>query len=163
MNNNSNSLNILDKIDRAILAELSKDARLPTTELARRVGLSKTPVQARVRRLEEQGFITGYSARLSWKKLGHGHITFVELRLTDTREPALQAFREAVLHIPEITECHMIAGGFDYLIKVRTKDIESYRRFMGETISTLPHVASTSTYVVMDAVKESSTFEISVN
>ena len=144
----------LDRIDQSILRELSRDGRLPVAELARRIGLSKTPTQARVRRLEESGVIQGYRAVLSPIRMGLAHVAFVEVRLTDTREAALQAFNRAARALPEVEECHMIAGGFDYLLKVRTADIADYRRVMAERISTLPHVASTSTYVAMEAVKE---------
>jgi Lrp/AsnC family leucine-responsive transcriptional regulator len=144
----------LDRIDSAILRELARDGRLPVAELARRVGLSKTPTQARVKRLEEAGVIQGYRAVLSPIRMGLAHVAFVEVRLTDTREAALQAFNRAARALPEVEECHMIAGGFDYLLKVRTADIADYRRVMAEHISTLPHVASTSTYVAMEAVKE---------
>ncbi len=146
----------LDQVDQAILSELSRDGRMSMTELAKRVGLSKTPVAARVRHLEEAGIITGYQARLSWQKLGLGHICFVEVRLNDTRQKALEAFNAAAAAIAEVEECHMIAGGFDYLLKVRTTDINDYRLVMGERISALPHVASTSTYVAMEAVKSGS-------
>jgi len=144
----------LDRIDHAILRALSRDGRLPVAELARRVGLSKTPTQARVKRLEEAGVIQGYRAVLSPIRMGLAHVAFVEVRLTDTREAALQAFNRAASALPEVEECHMIAGGFDYLLKVRTADIADYRRVMAERISTLPHVAATSTYVAMEAVKE---------
>ena len=144
----------LDRIDSAILRELARDGRLPVAELARRVGLSKTPTQARVKRLEQAGVIQGYRAVLSPIRMGLAHVAFVEVRLTDTREAALQAFNRAARALPEVEECHMIAGGFDYLLKVRTADIADYRRVMAEHISTLPHVASTSTYVAMEAVKE---------
>ncbi len=144
----------LDRFDAAILRELSADGRLPVTELARRVGLTKTPTQARVRRLEEAGVIQGYRAILSPIRMGLAHVAFVEVRLSDTREAALQAFNRAVRAVPEIEECHMMASSFDYLLKVRTRDITSYRRILGERISALPHVASTSTYVAMEAVKE---------
>ncbi len=144
----------LDRYDRAILRALSEDGRLPVTELARRIGLSKTPTQARVKRLEETGVIAGYRAVLSPIRMGMAHVAYVEVRLSDTREAALQAFNKAVRGMPEIEECHMMAAGFDYLMKVRTSDIGDYRRVLGERISTLPHVASTSTYVAMEAVKE---------
>ena len=144
----------LDPIDRKILDELTADARIPIAELARRVNLSKTPVAARIRQLEEIGLITGYRAVLSPLKLGLSHVTFVEVRLSDTRERALQAFNEAVRKIPEVEECHMIAGGFDYLLKVRSRTIEDYRRIMAESLSSLPNVHSTSTYVAMEAVVE---------
>ncbi|HRO14390.1 MAG TPA: Lrp/AsnC ligand binding domain-containing protein [Paracoccus sp. (in: a-proteobacteria)] len=147
----------LDRIDRAILSVLSADGRISVTDLAARVGLSKTPVQARMRRLEAAGVIQGYRAVLSPLRMNLAHVAFVELRLTDTREPALRAFNRAVMAVPEIEECHMIAGGFDYLLKVRTTDIGEYRRVMAERISTLPHVAATSTYVAMEAVKDAAT------
>ncbi len=144
----------LDATDRKILAELTVNARIPMAELARRVGLSKTPVAARVRQMEEMGLITGYRAMLSPLKLGLTHVTYVEVRLEDTRAKALDEFNKAVRAIEEVEECYMIAGGFDYLIKVRSRDIGEYRRIMGERISALPHVASTSSYVAMEAVVE---------
>ncbi len=144
----------LDRYDHAILRALSEDGRLPVTELARRIGLSKTPTQARVKRLEDAGVIAGYRAVLSPIRMGLAHVAYVEVRLSDTREAALQAFNRAVRALPEVEECHMMAAGFDYLMKVRTSDIADYRRVLGERISTLPHVASTSTFVAMEAVKE---------
>lgn len=145
----------LDSFDRAILRELSADGRISVMELARRIGLSKSPTQARVKRLEEAGVILGYRAMLDPIRMGQAHVAFVQLRLSDTREAALQAFNRAVAAIPEIEQCHMIAGGFDYLLKVRTADIADYRRVLAEKLSALPHVAATSTYVAMEAVKES--------
>ena len=144
----------LDSYDRRILKILSGDGRIAITELARRIGLSKTPCQARVRKLEAAGYIRGYRAVLDPGKLGLGHVTFVEVRLSDTRESALRAFNVAVQAVPEIEQCHMIAGAFDYLLKVRSRDIDAYRRVLGEVISTLPHVSSTSTHVSMEAVKD---------
>ena len=144
----------LDEIDKRILAALVADARLSTAELARRVGLSKTPIAARIRRLERIGLITGYRALVSPLKLGLNHVTYVEVRLGDTRERALRAFNDAVRGVPEVEECYMIAGGFDYLVKVRTRDMADYRRVMAEAISTLPHVTATASYVAMEAVVE---------
>jgi Lrp/AsnC family leucine-responsive transcriptional regulator len=144
----------LDSFDQAILTELATEGRVSAVELARRVGLSKSPVQARLKRLEESGVITGYRAIIDPIRMGLSHVAFVEVRLSDTREAALQAFNRAVLAIPEVEQCHMIASRFDYLLKVRTADIQSYRRVLGERISALPHVAATSTYVAMEAVKE---------
>jgi Lrp/AsnC family transcriptional regulator, leucine-responsive regulatory protein len=145
----------LDRFDHAILRQLATEGRLPVVELARRIGLSKSPTQARLKRLEEGGIITGYRAVLDPIRMGLAHVAFVEVRLSDTRESALQAFNKAVLQVPEIEQCHMIAGGFDYLLKVRTGDIAEYRRVMAERLSTLPFVAATSTYVAMEAVKDS--------
>ncbi len=144
----------LDSIDRKILDQLLHDARLPVAELARRVGLSKTPVAQRLKHLEDSGLITGYRAMLSPIKLGLSHVTYVEVRLTDTREAALAKFNTMVRDISEVEECYMIAGGFDYLLKVRSRNIEEYRRVMGEKISALPYVSATSSYVAMEAVVE---------
>ena len=142
----------LDQIDCRILRALRANARLSMVALGEQVGLSKTPVTARVRRLEEAGYIRGYRAELDAGKLGLEHVAFVEVRLSDTREAALQAFNTAIREIPEVEACHMIAGGFDYLVKVRTSNVRDYRRVLGERISQLPHIASTSTYVSMESV-----------
>ncbi|MGV8987976.1 MAG: Lrp/AsnC family transcriptional regulator [Cypionkella sp.] len=147
-------IDLLDRYDQAILEVLEQEGRISATELSRRIGLSKTPTQARMKRLEEAGVIRGYGARLDHVRMGLAHVAFVEVRLADTREAALQAFNRAVRTVPEIEECHMIASRFDYLLKVRTADIQAYRRVLAERISALPHVAGTSTYVAMEAVKE---------
>jgi Lrp/AsnC family leucine-responsive transcriptional regulator len=145
---------LLDRHDRAILAALAADGRMTITDLAERVGLSKTPTQARFRRLVRDGYIRGFRAILDTKKLGMDHVAFAEVRLADTREKALREFNAAVMRIPEIEECHMIASRFDYLLKVRTADIRRYRIVLGEKISALPHVANTSTFVAMETVRE---------
>jgi Lrp/AsnC family transcriptional regulator, leucine-responsive regulatory protein len=144
----------LDRIDRNILAALSGDARLSMAELAGKVGLSKTPVQARVRRLEKDGYIRGYSAIIDRERMGEGHVAFVQVKLSDTRSLALAEFNRAVQSVAEIEQCHMMAASFDYLLKVRTRDIAAYRRVLGERISALPHVAQTSTFVAMETVKD---------
>ena len=144
----------LDSFDRAMLDVLSVEGRLPVTELANRVGLSKTPCQSRLKRLQAEGYIKGFRAELNAQLLGLEHIAFAEVKLKDTTEQALNDFNNEVAKIREVEQCHMIAGQFDYLIKVRTTDIQAYRRVLGEKISTLPHVMSTSTYVSMQAVKE---------
>ncbi|MCY0966694.1 Lrp/AsnC family transcriptional regulator [Parathalassolituus penaei] len=144
----------LDKLDMAILRELQKNARITVTELASRVGLSKTPCQIRMKRLEEQGYILGYIALIDQKKLGTKYVAFVQVSLSDTRTRALQAFNEAVRLVPEIEQCHMTAANFDYLLKVRTSDMDSYRAVLGEKISSLPYVTQTSTFVVMENVKD---------
>lgn len=145
----------LDSFDHAILKILRQNGRLSVTELASRISLSKSPTQARLKRLEREGFIAGYQALLDHQRLGLGHVVFVEVRLTDTREAALQDFKSAVLATAEIEECHLIAGAFDYLLKVRSADIHNYRQILAERISSLPFVASTSTHVAMESVKES--------
>lgn len=144
----------LDRIDRNILDCLSREGRLSMMELSARVGLSKTPVQARVKRLEALGIIRGYAAILDRVRMGEGHVAFVQVKLSDTRSAALEAFNQAVSKVTEVEQCHMIAANFDYLLKVRTRDIGTYRRILGERISALPHVAQTSTFVAMEAVKD---------
>lgn len=145
----------LDLVDRKIIEALVQDGRMSITDLSAKVGLSKTPCQARLNRLIQSGFITGFRAVLNPQKFSLDHIAFTEVKLSDTREAALNEFNTAVRKIREIEECHMIAGSFDYLLKVRTSNIRTYRLILGERISSLPHVASTSTHVVMDAVKDS--------
>ena len=144
----------LDQIDLRILDELAKDGRLSIAELSRRVHLTKTPCQARVRRLEAEGYILGYRAIIDPARLGRAHIAFVEVRLSDTRKPALEAFNKAVRAMPEVEQAHMIASSFDYLLKVRTRDIAAYREVLGEKISALPHVAHTSTHVSMQSIRD---------
>ncbi len=151
----SSNIRQLDRYDRKIIEIVSQDGRISVTDLARKVGLSKSPCQVRLRRLQEEKFITGFKAVLNPERLDKKHIAFAEVKLSDTTEKALQQFNEAVLKIPEVEQCHMIAGPFDYLLKVRTSDIHAYRLVLGEAISSLPHVANTSTHVVMQAVKDS--------
>lgn len=149
-----NDWNDLDRHDRAILSVLASDGRLSVADLARHIGLSKSPTQARLKRLEAQGFIRGYRALIDPIRLGLDLIAFVEVRLTDTRESALAEFNAAVARVGEIEQVHLIAGNFDYLIKIRARNMTEYRRVLAEKISTLPHLAGTSTYVAMQAVKE---------
>ncbi|MBD8553962.1 Lrp/AsnC ligand binding domain-containing protein [Rhizobium sp. CFBP 8762] len=144
----------MDAFDQRIIEALLEDGRMSITDLSKRVGLSKTPCQVRLKRLLDEGFITGFRATLNPQKLGLDHIAFAEVKLSDTREKALTDFNTAVRKIREVEECHMIAGSFDYLLKVRTADIRRYRLVLGERISSLPHVSNTSTYVVMQSVKD---------
>ena len=146
----------LDEFDRRIIATLERNGRMSLTDLAGHVGLSKTPCQVRLRRLLENGVILGFRAILNLATLGIDHVAFTEVKLSDTREKALDEFNAAVRRVAEIEECHMIAGSFDYLLKVRTADIVKYRTVLGEKISSLPHVASTSTFVAMETVKDAS-------
>ncbi|MBV1786875.1 Lrp/AsnC ligand binding domain-containing protein [Marinobacterium sp. D7] len=144
----------LDRFDLAIIDELQQNARITVTELASRVGLSKTPCQVRMKRLEEQGYIKGYTALVDHKKMGLNHIAFAQVTLNDTSSKALAAFNREVRKIPAVEQCHMIAGNFDYLLKVRTRNMEEYRTVLGEQISALPHVLQTSTFVVMENVRD---------
>ena len=109
----------LDRFDQAILRVLSTDGRITFTELASRIGLTKTPCQARVRRLEKLGYIRGYRAVIDPAMMGKRHVAFVQVSLDDTRDAALRAFNAAVAILPAIEQCHMIAGGFDYILKVQ--------------------------------------------
>jgi len=144
----------LDRSDSKILRVLATDGRIQVTELAKKIGMSKTPCGVRLRKLVDDGFILGFRAVLNPQKLDRNHVAFVEVKLLDTTEKALQAFNNAVQTIAEIEQCHMIAGRFDYLLKVRTRDIGAYRSVLGEKITALPHVANTSTNVTMQSVKE---------
>ncbi|MEH6359583.1 MAG: Lrp/AsnC ligand binding domain-containing protein [Amylibacter sp.] len=144
----------MDKFDLQIIEILEKNGRITISELSKRVGLSKTPCQARLKKMVKNKTILGFRAVLNHEVLDRSHIAFTEVRLNDTREAALNAFNKGVMQISEIEQCHLIAGQFDYLLKVRTKSIVGYRKALGEKISSLPCVASTSTHVVMEAVKE---------
>lgn len=154
----STSKGDLDIFDRKIIAALSADGRMTVTDLAKAVGLSKTPCQVRLRKLIDMRVIRGFRAIIDAAKMGLDHVAFAEVKLSDTREQALREFNAAVQRIAEVEECHMIASSFDYLLKVRTTDIRRYREVLGEKISSLPHVASTSTFVAMETVKERSGF-----
>ena len=151
----------LDAFDQAILRIMSKQGRMSVSDLARQIGLSKSPTQARLKRLEADGYIQGYRALVDPIRLGLDHVAFVEVKLSDTREAALEAFNAAVVQVQEIEEVHMLASHFDYLLKVRSRSMSDYRAVLGEKISSLPHVASTSTYMSMQAVKETAGLEMS--
>lgn len=144
----------IDLFDYKIIEALMADGRMSVTDLAKRVGLSNTPCQVRLKRLIEDGYILGFRAIVDVNKLGRNHVAFTEVKLSDTRENALNAFNIAVRKLQEVEECHMIAGAFDYLLKIRTSDIANYRLVLGEKISSLPFVANTSTFVAMEAIKE---------
>lgn len=144
----------LDRFDQSILRELSHNGRISVSELAQVIGLSKSPTQARLKRLETEGYIQGYRALVDPIRLGLDHVAFVEVKLTDTREAALAAFNAAVVMVEEIEEVHMLASHFDYLLKVRCRSMSDYRAILGEKISSLPYVSSTSTYMSMQAVKD---------
>ena len=150
----------LDRIDLRILSVLQQDGRIANLKLAETVGLSATAVLARVQRLTRDGFILGYEARLDPLKLGAGMLVFVEVLLDRTTPNVFDQFKAAVQARPEIMECHMVAGGFDYLLKTRSADMNSYRRFAGEVMWQLPGVRETRTYAVMEEVKNSSSLYI---
>jgi len=143
----------LDRIDLKILNVLQQDGRTSNLKLADSVALSPTAVLARVQRLTKGGFILGYEARLNPLKLGAGMMVFVEVLLDRTTPNVFEAFKAAVQVYPEIMECHMVAGGFDYLLKTRMADMAAYRAFAGTALWQLPGVRETRTYAVMEEVK----------
>ena len=145
----------LDRIDRKILSILQEDGRIANLKLADAVALSPTAVLARVQRLTRDGFILGYEARLNPLKLGAGMLVFVEVLLDRTTPNVFEAFKAAVQVHDEILECHMVAGGFDYLLKTRMADMAAYREFAGTVLWQLPGVRETRTYAVMEEVKSS--------
>ncbi|TDS82397.1 Lrp/AsnC ligand binding domain-containing protein [Comamonas sp. JUb58] len=145
----------LDRIDLRILAVLQRDGRISNLKLAEAVSLSATAVLARVQRLTKEGYITGYEARLSPQKLGAAMLVFIEVLLDRTTPNVFDEFKAAVQVRPEIMECHMVAGGFDYLVKIRVADMNHYRHFAGEVLWQLPGVRETRTYAVMEEVKSS--------
>lgn len=150
----------LDSIDRRILRCLQASGRLSNVDLAREVGLSPTPCLERVRRLEQSGYITGYKALLDPKKLDAALVVFVQVTLDRTTPDIFDHFRKAVVGLPEVVECAMVAGGFDYLIKVRLKDMEAYRRFLGDDLTAMPGVLQTHSYVVMEEIKSDGPLKI---
>ena len=150
----------LDKTDRRILAILQQDGRISNADLAKRVNLSPTPTLERVKRLERDGFIERYAALLSPEKMQAAMTAFVEIALDRTTEDVLSRFAAEVRKVPEIVECHMIAGGFDYLLKIRVEDMSGYRRFLGSALARLPGIRTTHTYTVMEKVKEDASFPI---
>ncbi|MCX2789342.1 leucine-responsive transcriptional regulator Lrp [Vibrio sp. Sgm 5] len=145
----------LDRIDRNILNELQKDGRISYVELSKRVGLSPTPCLERVRRLERQGYITGYTALLNPQFLDASLLVFVEITLNRGAPDVFEQFNAAVQKLDDIQECHLVSGDFDYLLKTRVSDMGAYRRLLGDTLLRLPGVNDTRTYVVMEEVKQS--------
>jgi Lrp/AsnC family transcriptional regulator, leucine-responsive regulatory protein len=143
----------LDRVDRQLLSLLQADGRLTVAELARNVNLTLTPCIERVRRLEREGFIDGYYAHLNPKRLGQSMLAFTEVTLDHATQDVFQRFKEAVQTVEEIVECHMVAGGFDYLIKTRVQDMDEYRRVLGDKIVNVRGVRHTQTYFVLEEVK----------
>ena len=149
-----------DETDFAILDQLQRDARLSVTEMSKRVNLSPTPCTLRMRRLETDGVIKGYHARVSPAALNAALLVFVTVKLRATDEATLAAFNTAVKPVRQILECHMTGGGFDYLLKIRVKDMGEYREILGGVIGQLPMVEGTHSYFVMEEVKETSLLAI---
>ncbi|TRX56900.1 leucine-responsive transcriptional regulator Lrp [Thalassomonas sp. M1454] len=142
-----------DRIDRNILKELQNDGRISNVELSKRVGLSPTPCLERVKKLEQDHVITGYSANLNPKYLDAALLVFVEITLTRTAPDVFEEFSKAVMDVGVIQECHLVSGNFDFLLKTRVSDMQAYRNLLGDTLLTLPSVSESRTYVVMEEVK----------
>lgn len=150
----------LDRIDRRILGALQSDGRITNLDLADRVGLSPTATAERVKRLTRDGYILGYTALLDPNKLQRGLLVFVEIKLDRMNPEVFDTFATAVARAPEVLECHLIAGGFDYLVKARVRDMEAYRVFLSEVLMALPGVRETHTYPVMEEVKDTMTLPV---
>jgi len=144
----------LNRIDRNILRILQEDGRITYSELAQRVGLTTTPCIERVRRLEREGVLKGFGAILDPDALGAGLVVFVQIRLQRTSQDIFAEFKEAAYQLPEVQECYLVSGNFDYLIKARVADMNAYRIFLGDTLLGLPGVQESTSYVVMETVKE---------
>lgn len=144
----------LDRIDERILEELESDGRLSIVELAARVNLTNTPCSERVKRLERSGYISGYRAVLNMEQLGLAHLTVVQVSLAATAaDNSLDAFNAAIASVPEVESCLMVAGSFDYLLTVRTRDIAHFRQVLGNDINKLPGIHQTNSFAVMETVK----------
>ena len=145
----------LDRIDRKILEILQRQGRIPMTELAQQIGLSTSPCTERVRRMEREGVITGYHARIDPQVIGKTLLVFVEITLSSKSADVFDKVRTELLHVPEVMECHLVSGGFDYLVKARLRAMSDYRRLLGDLLKKLPVSAESNSYVVMEEVKES--------
>lgn len=143
----------LDRLDRRILKHLQDDGRVSIVDLAERVGLSPTATAERVKRLQKEGVIRSYGAKLDPAKLGRSFLVFIEITLDKTTSDVFERFGQAVQRAPDVLECHLVAGGFDYLVKTRVSDMAAYRTLLGDVILPLPGVRETRTYAVMEEVK----------
>lgn len=149
-------MNELDRIDRRILDILQRNGRIAMTELASMVGLSPSPCTERVKRMERAGVITGYHARVNPEALGKTLLVFVEIKLVTKSGDVFDAVRQELLHMPEVMECHLVSGAFDYLVKFRLRGMREYRHLLGDILKRLPVAAESHSYVVMEEIKESS-------
>lgn len=152
----------LDRTDRRILNTLQNNGRIANVDLARQVNLTPTPCLERVKRLEKEGFITSYVALLDPIKANAALCAYIEVQLTSTTTEAIQLFNQQILALDEVLECQMVAGGFDYLIKIRVADMHHYRRFLGEKLSTIQGISLTHTYVVIQDVKSQTALQINL-
>ena len=161
MKNTLDGPDSLGKIDRNILRILQKDGRISYTELARQVGLSVTPCIDRVKRMERKGYILGYSAQVCSQKLDAALVVFVQIRLNHTSQKNFEEFRRSVIDLENIQSCFLVSGNYDYLLKARVADMAAYRELLGHRILKLPAVQESTSYVVMEELKE--TMEVLIN
>ena len=152
----------LSMMDKKILRQLQQKGRITYAELANRVGLSTSPCLERVKRMEREGVISGYTALLNPRYLNAGLVVFVQIRLARTAQDIFEDFKSAAAALEEVQECYLVSGNFDYLIKARVEDMDAYRKFLGETLLTLPGVLESTSYVVMELVKETMNVPISL-
>jgi len=152
----------LDRIDVKILQLLQSNGRITNTELADKVGLSATPCSERVKTLERLGYIESYGAKLNPRLLQLELLVFVEINLIRTSPDVFEEFSQAIVVLPQVLECHLVSGNFDYLIKARVANMAAYRQLLGETLLTLPGVSGSRTYVVMEEVKEAQTIPVTL-
>ena len=151
----------LDNIDKNILRILQNDGRISIVNLAERVGLTKTPCLTRLRRLEKTGYIDGYQARINPHKVDQSYLVYVQIKLENTTSQTLRNFNQAAKATPDFMSCHMLSGGYDYLLKIRTRDMASYRELLGDVIASLPGVLTTASFPVMEEVMDRTTIRIS--
>lgn len=149
-----NAVRTLDKLDRRILALLQKDGRLSMKDLGEQVGLSITPCIERVKRMERDGIISGYHARVNPSALGASLLMFVQITLSNKSGEMFDQFRREVQRIPQVLECHLVSGEFDYIIKARIAEMSEYRKLLGDILLQLPGAAQSKSYVVMEEIKE---------
>jgi len=160
MKRNTKNPKTLDRTDRRILECLQADGRISNVQLARQVNLTPTPCIERVKRLERQGYIRGYTAILDPELVDASLLVFVEIDLSHTSPDAFKRFSEQAKKLPEIMDCHLVSGNFDYLIKARVSNMKAYRELLGDKILSLPFVNGSRSYVVMEEVKETSTLPL---
>ena len=152
----------LDRTDRRILNTLQRHGRIANVDLAREVNLTPTPCLERVKRLEKEGFITSYVALLDPVKANAALCAYIEVQLTSTTTEAISQFNQQMMNLDEVLECQMVAGGFDYLIKIRVADMQHYQRFLGEKLSAIEGISQTHTYVVIENVKSQTALQINL-
>lgn len=145
----------LDRTDRKILDILQREGRISMTDLAQRIGLSTSPCAERVRRMERDGVIVGYHARVAPRALGKTLLVFVEITLAAKSGEVFDQVRNELLHVPDVQECHLVSGSFDYLVKARLGGMDEYRSLLGDILKKLPVAAQSHSYVVMEELKES--------